>query len=307
MTTDPTKSVLLVPLDGSRMAERAAGMAAAVGRHVGCRIVLLAVPEVYGLDAAWYARAAHDAEGPLVPVEALLDEARQSARKTLDENAAALAGQGLTVDSVLVDDAPARAIVATATDRGAWLIVMATHGRGGLSRWAFGSVADKVLHTSHTPVLLVRVGAEHLDPKLDQIMVALDGSHHAEAVLDDARRIAAAAGGRMLLVHVVEEPTVAPHGAALLNAQVRYRRRVEERLSALVDDLRAQGVNAALELLSGDDVAETLLQRQEASEIDLVCLTTHGSGGMERWAFGSVADRVLRSARSPVLIRRSIA
>lgn len=304
MTDAHALPTILLPLDGSEMSERAAGMAVSVARRLGGRLLLLHVPEVLGLDMAWYTEAAHDPGAGMVPVAELLAEARSQGEAYLARSAAALQADGLTVETVLGRDVPSRAIVRTAEETGARMIVMATHGWGGLTRWAFGSVADKVLHTSATPVLLVRSGAGHVDPTLDQIMVTLDGSLAALQALEDVRDLAAAPGCRVLLVHVIEEPLVAPEGARFLTAQAAYRSKVERDLDDQVRALAADGIDAHFDILAGDDVAEAILKRSRGTEIDLVCLTTHGRGGLERWALGSVTDRVIRESDAPVLVRR---
>jgi nucleotide-binding universal stress UspA family protein len=150
----------------------------------------------------------------------------------------------------------------------------------------------------------VRADAEHIDPKLDQLMVALDGSREAEAVLERTWPMARALGSHVTLVHVVVEPTIALSSAELLEAEAAHRARMERYFQSRAAEMGDDGIPCSYELLTGEDPAETLLARQEQDDVDLLAITTHGHGGLSRWAFGSVADRVLRSANTPVLVQR---
>jgi len=142
---------ILVPLDGSPLAERALPFAMALAQKFGSQIILLraldipvaTVPPVYPeVSLAWVGEArehAHrEAESYL---EARLDELRQ---------------QGVEAKTLSRDGSPAEEVINTATAEDVDLIVMSTHGRGGLARWTFGSVADKVARHGPCPVLLVR-------------------------------------------------------------------------------------------------------------------------------------------------------
>jgi nucleotide-binding universal stress UspA family protein len=302
--TVPTNPTILLPLDGSALAERATWLAAEIADRMHGRVLLLSVPEVYGLDPAWYSGATVDAGAPMIPVDELMAEARGTCEKYVAEAAGKLEDRGVSVDTIVAEDAPGRAIVAAAEETDAWLIVMATHGWGGMTRWALGSVADKVLRTANTPVAVVRSDAEHIDPKLDQLMVALDGSREAEASLARMRAMAQALDSRLTLVHVIVEPTIAFESAALLEAEAQHYARMEQYFTGLVEQLREYGVESDFELLVGQDAATALLDREARDDVDLLAITTHGHGGISRLAFGSVADRVLRSANTPVLVHR---
>lgn len=296
---------IILPLDGSDLSDQARALAVAIASRVNARLVLVTAPEVYGLDMAWYSGAAPEAALPMVPVTELMAEARRVAADYLAQQQASLEPQGLTVATIVVDDMPARAIVQAAEAEGAWLIVMATHGRGGLTRWALGSVADKVLQTAEAPVLVVRSGARHVAPEIDQILVPLDGSRLAEAVLPGVARLAKAFDALVTLAFVSQEARLGMETAQMSEAQ----RHEVERMAAYLDGqaarLREQGIATETEMLAGDNPAEVLLGRVGRGDVDLVALTTHGRGGLSRWAFGSVADRLIRHADSPTLILRS--
>lgn len=300
----PTNPTILLPLDGSELAEKAIWLAARIADRMRGQVLLLSVPEVYGLDPAWYSGATIEAGAPMIPVDELMADARGKCESYMSEATRKLEGQGISVDAVIVEAAAEQAIVATAEERGAWLIVMASHGWGGMTRWALGSTADKVLRSATTPVAIVRADAEHIDPKLDQLMLALDGSREAEAALIRMRVLAQALDSHLSIVHVIVEPTIAFESAALLEAEAQHHARMERYFAGIVEELREYGVEADYELLVGQDPAAALLDRQALDDVDLLAITTHGHGGISRLAFGSVADRVLRSANTPVLVHR---
>ncbi len=301
----PAQPTIILPLDGSDLSNQARDLAVAIASRANARLTLVTAPEVYGLDMAWYTGAAPEATLPMVPITELMAEARRAAADFLAAQQAALEPQGLTVSTVVIDDMPARAIVQAAEDEEAWLIVMATHGRGGLTRWALGSVADKVLQTAAAPVLVVRAGTRHITPDFDQILVPLDGSRLAEAVLPSVTRLATAFGSLVTLAFVSQEARLGMETAKMTEAQQREVERMAAYLAEQVERLRAAGVTAESEMLAGENPAEVLLHRVGRGDIDLVALTTHGRGGLSRWAYGSVADRLIRHADSPTLILRS--
>lgn len=139
---------ILVPLDGSALAEAALSHARYLAQQLGSRIVLLRiVVSPYSIAAPDLILAGYDASH---------DDFVRAAREYLETVAADLRSDGLSV-SILTGEGPvAEAILEAAADAGVDMIVMSTHGRGGVSRWVYGSVADRVLQAATCPVLLVR-------------------------------------------------------------------------------------------------------------------------------------------------------
>ncbi|OQY31742.1 MAG: hypothetical protein B6243_08145 [Anaerolineaceae bacterium 4572_5.2] len=150
---------ILVPLDGSPLGERALPMATTLAQKFGSTIILVEV-----LDIPTPSK-------PTARIEVSIDwvmEARkqtlEAARNYLDERKQEIHDQGIRVRSVLRDVSPPQDILDVAEEEQADLIVMSSHGRGGgLARWTFGSVADKILRHSPCPVLLVRPPTEELE------------------------------------------------------------------------------------------------------------------------------------------------
>ena len=214
---------IIVPLDGSRLAEKALPHAVALARATGSGLTLLqAVPTASSAGAlAWAVPFAQSA----VAREEVVESARKYLRSVAQHNESAGAGVPLQVELV-EGDAAEGIILHVEQDPNAAMIVMATNGRSGLSRWVLGSVAEKVLQAAPVPLALIRpaevsgesagesqVGGSAFEPsrvpripEYKTILVPLDGSPLAEEALEQARALAAAIEATLLLVSVTPLP-----------------------------------------------------------------------------------------------------
>jgi nucleotide-binding universal stress UspA family protein len=194
------------------------------------------------------------------------------------------------------------------------LIVMATHGRNAAGRMLFGSVADRVSRYSTAPTLLIRMqqgGADH--PALSRIVVPLDGSALAERALPLATSLATALGLPLHLERAVglDDVRAALHdmrksgntGSTQEEPYEIARQETESQARQYLDDLAqrlgADGATVATEVLRGTASFE-LLQNVQAD--DLVVMTSHGQRGYRRWLLGSVAEKLVREAKAPILL-----
>jgi nucleotide-binding universal stress UspA family protein len=190
---------------------------------------------------------------------------------------------------------------------------MTTHGRSGVERAWLGSVADSVLRTSTRPVLLVRpdseAGTEQRpfgDGAPAHILVALDGSEAAEQAIALARSYADA-GTRLTLLRVV------PPLAQQLSARGRdlywaayespsSRRAAADYLDRVTGELSESEGDVQVAIVESTSPANAIIDFADAHDVDMIALTTTGAGGIRRLLLGSVADKVVRSARMPVLV-----
>jgi nucleotide-binding universal stress UspA family protein len=213
-----------------------------------------------------------------------------------------------SVETVVAGGEPAQTILAEVAEREIDLIVMATHGRSGVSRWIFGSVADEVMRHSPVPVLLVSAtGPERAWPegRAPRILVTLDYSGLSEAVLEAAADLAKTIHGDLLLFSATPLMVVTDsYGQVYLPYDVDQdlvdRRRYLEEIAM---NLRARGLTVTTRAEFG--TPNTLIVdvvRQE--DVDLIAMATHGSGGVTRALMGSVATGVVQRATAPVLIVR---
>jgi nucleotide-binding universal stress UspA family protein len=312
---------IVVPLDGSPRAEQALPVAARIACASGGSIHLLQVvsPPI-------------DYSGGMAPVALMTEQSieMEMADSTSYLNTVAswqmLAGIKTTTEVLF--GLPALHILATAESGRADLIVLCSHGRTGFTHWVLGSVAHQLVHQSAVPVLVLRESesASLLSP-LDATrplcaLVPLDGSPLAETALVPAAYLTAAlafpARGALHLAQVVKiSPTTAQEGfVSELNEEALQRARTYlatagERLQAKVKGLKLS-LTSSVELES--DVASALLRLAEhGSEgketegvggCDLIAISTHGRGGLQRWVMGSVTDRILNTTKLPMLIVR---
>lgn len=293
--------IILVPLDGSPLAERVLPYADAVARATGASLTLMTAVENH-----------RDGVGARLPAlrERLEHGARDRAAQHLEGAAALLRSWGRTVSTLITSGRPAEEILDAAERLNAALIAMATHGRSGLQRWLVGSVADKVMRLSRRPTLLVRPAEEQgpLQPlPLTRLMVPLDGSPLAEQALTIAVEVARGAGARLLLVRV--EPwvstTLAATGeaAALVNVddlEAAVAHEAEQYLAEVRGRLPVDlPVDTAV--LRGTPALE-LIAYAERAQVDLTVMSTHGRGGLQRLVLGSTADRLVRAGLPCLLV-----
>lgn len=182
------------------------------------------------------------------------------------------------------------------------LVVMATHGRSGLSRLVRGSVAERVLRSSAAPLLLCNPHAlegssEH---RFGRILVALDGSERSERVLPATTHVAAAHDARVTVLRV--EPWVLSELPSPLAGAPWDPTPLLQSLAPVVERLESAGLRAEARATYGPVAAEIL---REARGADLLALTTHGRSGVSRAWSGSVAEEVLRQASCPLLVVRA--
>jgi nucleotide-binding universal stress UspA family protein len=274
---------ILVPLDGSETAEAALAYVALLPSE---QVRLLAV-ESDQADLSAVCTAAHDCRAYLEAVAAPPRE------------------QGRDVDTLVAFGNPAEQILALAA--AADLVVLGSHGHGGVKRFVLGSVADEVARHAPVPVMVVRGGAV-LPPavQLTRIVVPLDGSDLAEQAVPVAAAVAADLGVPVHLMRVLDVDALRATvqagihaAAAYLRSQEEIQRYAEEYLAEQVQQLRNRDLTATAEVLIGSP-AVTLLDAIRPD--DLVVMTTHGRGGVRRWLLGSVADKLVRAAAAPVLL-----
>lgn len=198
------------------------------------------------------------------------------------------------------------------------IIMMATHGRSGIGRWAIGSVADKVLHASRVPVWLIRAGvasevAYDTRPRRT-ILVPLDGSEVAESVLPHVEALAIQSHFELtnVVVFRVCEYAVVPDDASGessgwetgLRREISQAKRSAEKYLAKVEErLAAAGIGVRSEVLVGQP-ADVIVDHANGRQLGLVAMATHGRSGLSRLAFGSVAEKTLRGLSCPLFLVR---
>jgi nucleotide-binding universal stress UspA family protein len=289
---------LLVPLDGSALAERALPYALHLASACGARLTLLQCEALLATGKI-----------PDFDVNAFGQRLRES------EAVGALAASGrIEIEAVAHEvylDKVAEGICDVARDHGTDLIVMSTHGRGGLGRALFGSVADQVLRHAPAPVLLVPDACDRrwVPGRPFRMLVPLDGSLHSERALRTAQELAEALRPELLLVRTIEEPTPASYRFDLLGEPIQVPEGEDDLNEArlyLETVADRQGTAfAAIDLLARlGSAAHVIADVSRDEAIDLIVMATHGRTGLGRLAMGSVATKVLHLAHTPILLVR---
>ena len=290
---------IVVPLDGSELAERALPHAAVYAKALGARLLLVTVWE-----------GAEDALAKVLPgvAEDLFGAGERYYEKYLAGAVAKLKGQGLTVDAEVLSGHTVDEIVRITGERKARMLVLASHGRSGLGRWWYGSVAGELIRRSPAPTLVI--GPEVLAQAAKEIthgsiLVPLDGSEEAEAALAPAKELAQKFGAEIVLAQVLSWAGQAylfdVPGTTVAEIDVEMTKATGEYLARVAGTI-GSGPRVKAEVLHGMP-AEALIDLVERDALDLVVMTTHGRSGLTRAALGSVADRVLHASAPVLLIR----
>jgi nucleotide-binding universal stress UspA family protein len=300
---------ILVPIDGSVFAEHAVPAATELARRTAAKLHIVRVHQPPILPSP---------DAPVIVDAHWLDEIRAEEEAYLESIARRVRERsGLEIATALIDGFPADAIAGYARDHAVGLIVMTTHGRGGISRFWLGSVADGVVRHSRTPVLLLHPRSDDVDwergLQLRHVLVPQDGSDLARSVVQPAIALGALAGARYTLMRVTLP--LPPMGRATAmsahalgeEALAEARGRDEASLAATAEPLRRQGYSVDTVVVSHPTPPNAILEFAATNAVDLIALATRGRSGWTRVALGSVADKVMRGSTIPVLLYRPAA
>ena len=302
---------ILVPLDGSTRAEQALPVAARLARASGGSIVLLRVAKLPVDYGGAFTQA------PLL-TEQIIETELDNVDDYLKTVATSATLTGITVKTEAMFGQPLQDILSVADTLRVDLIVICSHGRTGLKRWALGSVAQALAHQSAVPLLVLREGgrvtalSDVESARSLCALVALDGSPFAETALVPAANLVAALAapgeGILQLTQVITDK-----GEEAQKHAKAYISGVAERLQ---QKLKGLNLSITWSLLRDEDVAGAIVDMAkhgeggsragELSGCDLIAMSTHGRGGLERLMMGSVTERILHSTKLPMLIVRPL-
>ncbi|MFO8098562.1 MAG: universal stress protein [Salinibacter sp.] len=218
------------------------------------------------------------------------------------ENSPALEGLSIVQEQVESDVPPER-LVAYAEDMNIDLVVMGTHGRRGVRRMLMGSVTEEVVRKAPCPVLTVRTDTEGAPAQsIRRILVPVDFSDASEVAVDHAAEIASAYGAELTLLHVVEE-VIYPSAYGVESPDVSSSG-IVGRAEATLEEMARENIgDEPVQVAAGIGYAPlTILDYAKRNEMDLIVLATHGRTGFDRILLGSVAERVMRQAPTPVFL-----
>jgi nucleotide-binding universal stress UspA family protein len=294
-----SEPLIVVPLDGSELSEGALPYASRFAKATGSRVLLVLVWE--GSEP-----------GLLGDLPAVATELAQNAEAYFQTYLAGLTqkldAEGVEAETAVLIGRPAEEVLRLIEQRDPRLLLLATHGRSGLSRWWYGSVANRLMREA--PVATLVVGPKLLEAKApagapQRILVPLDGSTLAESALRPALELADIFEAEVILaetlswaaqsyIYGVPQMDVASIDRELSAGAQQYLDRVRE---GLTTERPVQ-----TKVLHGL-AADSLIDLVAAERIDLVVLASHGRGGLARATLGSVAERMLQGAAPVLLIR----
>ena len=280
---------ILIPLDGSKTAETVLPYIKYLASQFDSKI------EVLGVGIGNKNRR----------VNRLLNE-------YIDNTVSNLNAEKIETEAVVIYGSAADKILNYSKQNDIDLIIMATHGRSGVKRWWMGSVAEKIISQSITPILLIpskkkKVTQTKKITSIDRILIPLDGSNIGQAALDHIELIARETGAAINLIQVIS--TSGSMEASLLgNANwdsffKAMRETASDYLESLVEELKGHGISAKYHILIGNPAAE-IIEYARKNKADLIAMSTHGRTGLARWVLGSVADKVLHGAGMPMWLVR---
>lgn len=272
---------ILIPLDGSEVAEAILPQVRRVFRRHRAEAILLQAVPLYPTDFHF-----------AIPGQA------EKATRYLRAVTFRMVNEGTRARGIVREGEPAAIILEAAREERVSLIAMSTHGRSGLSRWLLGSVAEDVARASPAPVLLVRSFVPGPEGRISRgrveelafrsILVPLDGPESAGEALRAVKELAGPVDARVTLLTVAEP---------------RAWDRPPEFLERAERDLAQACIPARIEVRHGDPAAQ-ILEAMREQEVDLVAMSTRGRSGPARWVLGSVTETVLRASTVPLLVCR---
>ncbi|MBN2462133.1 MAG: universal stress protein [Dehalococcoidia bacterium] len=277
---------VLVPLDGSELAERAIPYAKAIAKSEGSEIILFTVST--------------NSERLDRPMKAYLDV-----------NAKELESQRIKVPAVTAYGNVAEEVIKFAEKHKVDLIIISTHGHSGIKRWMLGSVAEKILYGTSTPVLLIKSKAPKTSKvEFKKVLATLDGSAFAETSMPYVKELTKGTGGKVILLRICEPPTLsADRSPAIKPSWEEYRdtlmTEIKQQALEYLEKVKANFKTTPVkgQVVMGQ-AADGILEVAQKEKVDLIAMTTHGRTGVSRWVYGSVATRIVGESLQPILLIR---
>lgn len=293
---------ILLPLDGSQLSEMAVPYAEHFARGSGSEIILL---NTCRSDLKPY-RHMH---------QAYLDQLANNMQRRINKARPKRILPGVRA-KVLVGE-PADVICDYVQREGITIIVMAAFGGSGLKTWQLGSVADKVVRTVNVPTLLVRAtNVRPLGDKkrlISRILVPLDGSDASKLSVPYALELAKKPETSITLFGMVERadycsthvcfiPYTEYRAEQYARIDVAAEKNARAYLISVEKGLRKEGARVTHKVTLGFSPAHDILEQEDKTNADLLVMATRGSSGINHWIFGSVAEKVLRGGKLPLLL-----
>ncbi len=288
---------ILVPLDGSKVAELALPYAEELAGVFNSEVVLIGICEP---EESQYSHMCQ------LYIEKMAEVVRNRIKKVSPR---------VTVSSVALHGRTAEGIIDYAEKNDVSLVIMVSHGRSGIMPWALGSVANKVLQRIGMPILLIRAKAPHLEAGaqglFNRILVPLDGSDAGEAALPHIRQLSEKLGSEVILLQVV---AAGQHVHTIGGLDyVRFTEQQIESMKAEAKEYlekvkqRLAGTKGVIKLeVKVGDATHEIIKFADEVKIGLVTVSSHGRSGIRQWISGSVTHKILHAGNTPVLLVKAL-
>jgi Universal stress protein UspA and related nucleotide-binding proteins len=290
----------MVPTDGSELEREAIRLATKLSDIPGAELRLVRVysaPMVFtGPDTLDYPNEAiaNEREWQFSQLETLASECRAETRASV---------------STAMEEGPiADALARYGRAHHVSLIVMSSHCRGGFARVALGGVTDSLIRNTNIPVLVVKPTPSFQNGREAQsfrrILVPLDGSELAEEIIPNVIQLALRNDSAVILTHVLV-PTSYPQKRIPDPSLPWWENDIEVAqtyLGELAERVRREGMPATIDITIGESVADGITRSAARLRANLIAIATRGRGGMSRMLRGSVADKVVRTSRTSLLV-----
>ena len=291
---------ILVPLDGSELAEVPLPYAEELASRLGSEITLIYMSP--------------SENNPYYNVRKLyLDKIVSTITGDCEKLSKKPEAGAIKIKSAMLFGNVAEEIVNYADKEDMGLIVIATHGRSGIKKWAMGSVASKIITATRRPIMLIRAKEADAAKKgtIDKLLLPLDGSKESESILPHAMEIASKFKSEVIMFQAIS--LAFPTYAAEAYAYVTYSDQQMDAMKASALDylekigssFREKGIEVKSDVRFGSTADEVINYTDEIGA-DLVAMTTHGRSGIGRWLFGSTTARVMKGGNTNLLLVRSI-
>ncbi|MBK8418857.1 universal stress protein [Candidatus Villigracilis saccharophilus] len=298
-------NTILVPLDGSQLADCVLPHVIAIARSFDSEVTLLRMLEK--------TQAGTSAQ--------LFDLVNWQINKTratlyLEKIKARFQREKTRAQTAVIEGLVADGITEYAHSHGIKLIVLSSHGRNGLTRWGISSITQKIIMSAQTSLLIVRahqdgIHSDELSEKLlyKRILVPLDGSQRAENVLPIVTQLAQFHRSQIHLVQIIQTPEMArqmPPTREDVDLSNRIVSRNQEEAGRYLEQLKSrsflEGLTIQIHLITSDNTAVALHQLVEQENIDMVALSAHGYSGIHQWPYGSMVNNFVQYGKVPLLI-----
>lgn len=295
---------ILVPLDGSALAECVLPHVMAIAPVTNARVTLIHVLEQpdsrHGNDlidpVGWHMH-------------------KQESQVYLEQTVERMQKSGLDVEHVILEGKAAESIIEYARANEVDMIALSTHGRTGLSGWNVSSVVQKVMLRSYRSILLVRAYATDTATQVHykRLFIGSDCSPRAEFILPFAISLAQFYDAQVILgtviqkSHIIERLPLSEKDVKLVNQLTEKNKKIAAHChKQIATQMSLKGLQIETRLVEADRVIGAVHDMVDESRADLVMVVAHGDSGERRWPFGSITTSLIAHGNTPLMIMQDL-